>query len=294
MKAALLATLALSGPPLETPAAQLDAALQCPKGIGAQPVLLVHGTSTNTKESWSWNYQRAIPQACAVDLPDRALGDIQVAAEYVVHAVRKLHAASGAKVDVIGHSQGPLEPRWAIRWWPDVNEAVDDLVSLSGPHHGAATIDALCSAPECLPAALQMRSNANFLAALNAPDETPGAVDVTSVISLSDGLVIPPSTSELEGATNVVVQDLCPGREVNHWKILGDAATYAIVRDALDHPGGASLERVGTDVCQEDLMPGATYNDLFAGGFGLARDGGPYAASYPRVREEPELKEYAR
>jgi triacylglycerol esterase/lipase EstA (alpha/beta hydrolase family) len=289
VKAALLATLALT-----TPADKLDAALECPNGVGARPVLLVHGTSTNTAESWSWNYQRALPQACAVDLPDRALGDIQESAEYVVYAVRRLHAASGAKVDVIGHSQGPLEPRWAIKWWPDVRNAVDDLVSLSGPHHGAITIDALCAGPECLPAAWQMTSDSNFLAALNRDDETPGSVDVTSVISESDGLVIPPSTSELDGAANVVVQDLCPGREVDHWKILGDAATYAIVRDALDHPGGASLERVGTSVCAEDLMPGATYNDMFAGGFALARDGGPYAASYPRTREEPALREYAR
>ena len=137
---ALSAPAQAAGPPLTTPPDRLAAALTCPSSFPAtahEPVLLVHGTATNTEDSWAWNHARTLPalgfDVCAVDLPDRALGDIQVATEYVVHAVREIHARSGRRVDLIGHSQGTLEPRWAVKWWPDVRAAVDDLVLLAGP-----------------------------------------------------------------------------------------------------------------------------------------------------------------
>jgi hypothetical protein len=44
---------------------------------------------------------------CTVDLPDRALTDIQVSAEYVVYAVRHMREHYHSKVDILGHSQGP-------------------------------------------------------------------------------------------------------------------------------------------------------------------------------------------
>jgi triacylglycerol lipase len=81
-----------NGPALSVPESRLAAALACPAtfNAGRDPVLLVHGTATNSRDSWSWNYQRVLPAmgygVCTVDLPDRALGDIQVSAEYVVHA----------------------------------------------------------------------------------------------------------------------------------------------------------------------------------------------------------------
>ncbi|CAN5465043.1 hypothetical protein BH18ACT1_BH18ACT1_06010 [soil metagenome] len=103
-------------PALSVPTATLDAALSCPASFTSerQPVLLVHGTFVTPEENWSWNYGRALPargyDVCTVRLPARATGDIQVASEYVVHAVRRIAAQSGGKVDVLGHSQGGLEP----------------------------------------------------------------------------------------------------------------------------------------------------------------------------------------
>src|SRR4051794_41732416 len=97
-----------AGPKLRTPAKQLRAALTCPSAFthpAHEPVLLVHGTGLDANESWSWNYAKILPPAgfdtCAVTLPDDALGDIQVATEYVVYAVEDIRAKSGRKVDVI-------------------------------------------------------------------------------------------------------------------------------------------------------------------------------------------------
>jgi hypothetical protein len=49
----------------------------------------------------------------------RALTDIQISTEYVVYAVRQMRDHYHSKVDILGHSQGALEGRWAIKFWPD-------------------------------------------------------------------------------------------------------------------------------------------------------------------------------
>ncbi|MGH2688165.1 MAG: esterase/lipase family protein, partial [Actinomycetota bacterium] len=171
------------GPPLTAPATDLDAALHCPAGFGGtgEPVLLVHGLGATGAENWGWNLAGVLParglDVCTVDLPARAWTDIQASSEYVVHAVRTMAAAGGRKVDVVGHSEGGLQPRWAVRWWGDVREQDDDLVTLGTPHHGVVdpTLGLVRCPLPCFPGALwQMREGSDFLTALNAGDETPG------------------------------------------------------------------------------------------------------------------------
>ena len=216
---------AAEDPALSVPADAAAAALRCPVPVraGRSPVLLVHGTFTTAEESWSWGYGRALPRlgydTCTVALPDRAMADIQVSAEYVVAAVRALAAASGARVHVVTHSQGGLEARWAARWWATVRDQVDDLVMLASPNHGTSVAAGQTLAGLSCPACWQMRPGSAFLAALNAGDETPGEVSYTSLFSLTDVVVPqlpPPPTSALAGAANVLLQDVCPGRPVDH------------------------------------------------------------------------------
>jgi hypothetical protein len=94
--AAALAPTAQADPRLDVPAGGLRASLQCPRHFlhrRHNPVLLVHGTGLNADESWDWNYELALPPSgydwCAVTLPDRALGDIQVSSEYVVYGIER-------------------------------------------------------------------------------------------------------------------------------------------------------------------------------------------------------------
>ncbi len=286
-----------SGPNLSASKKRLAAALHCPSKFThdrRQPVLLVHGTGTDSDLSWSWNYERALPAAgfdtCAVDLPKRSYGDIQVAAEYVVYAVRRIYKRSGREVDVIGHSQGPMEARWAIRWWPDVRAHMDDLVGLSAPNHGIDT--AACDDGECAAAVWQLGSKSRFLAGLGSGDDTPGSVDQTSVISKSDGVVTPMSTSRLMGATNVVVQNLCPERQVDHVQMLYDAAVYAIALDALTHSGRAKPKRIDRAACRRARMPNTLTSGrdrlLTSFAFNLLGNQGEL------VHAEPRLKPYAR
>ena len=302
--AAVLAPLAVrpaaaaGGPALSVAEDRLAASLSCPGGFSGEhePVLLVHGTATNTHESWSWNYLRALPAlgipVCTVDLPDRALGDIQVSAEYVVHAIRTVAAASGQRIDVIGHSQGSLEPRWALRWWPDLRNLVDDNVGLGGPHHGASGADQVCMTGSCAPAAQQMRTGARFLAALNHGDETLDGVDYTSIFSAHDELVQPPASARLDGAVNLLVQDLCPGRYVHHAGLVHDPAVFHLVLDALTHPGPADVSRFDTATCHRAWMLGvtepATGNVMLYGPALLA------VTVHDKVADEPPVAPYAR
>jgi pimeloyl-ACP methyl ester carboxylesterase len=249
-------------PPYDVPADQLAAALDCPQPFTHpehEPVLLVHGTFTNGHENFSWNWELLLPTRgfdyCVVTYPDRGLGDMQVAAEYVAYAVQRMAAMSGRKVDIVGHSQGGLMPRWAIKWWPSVQALVDDDVMLAGPNHGVGLAANAEQSPVPLaPVMYQFSPTSNFIRALNADDESPGPVDYTSLYSLTDELVQPAApvpTAALEwGRTepnvrNVLLQDVCPGRLVDHLSIgTTDRLAQELALDALSHPGPADPSRL--------------------------------------------------
>ena len=286
------------GPALSLPAGDLAAALSCPGGFthpAHEPVLLVHGTAATPEENWGWNYAKVLPgqgyDVCTVRLPDRALDDIQVSSEYVVDAVRRIARQSGRKIDVLGHSQGGLQPRWALRWWPDVRLLVDDLVTIGAPHHGAQEADYV---PPylCTEACFQMAPKSKFIAALNSVDETPGDVSYTSIYSLNDELVQPTTTAPMAGAENIAIQDICPGRPVEHASMAADAAAFALVMDAFTHPGPADPGRIDRGVCSQGSFPGV---DPTAGFAALTEDIlESRSFPYHPVAGEPPLAPYAR
>lgn len=301
-----VAAQADTGPTLETDTAALDAALSCPDAfahLDRDPVLLVHGTGTNSEESWPWSLGIVLPAAgygvCTVDLPERALGDQQTATEHVVHAVRTMAAelaaaGSDRQVDIIGHSQGTLEPRWALRWWPDVRAATDELVQLAPPNQGTSSAETACGAGQCSPAVWQMVPGSDYLTALNTDDPVPAEVDITAIVSLSDDLVQPaPEASALPGAEVIVIQDLCPGRYVGHVQLLADAVAVALVLDALDHDGTADVERFDAATCQELTAPGTDPLAVAAGSTGVYANGAAAVTSGPQTDAEPPLRDYA-
>src|SRR6476646_7624743 len=185
-----LAALAFPAAALATPARTLERSLTCNgklTGLKRDPVLLVHGTFADSAINWSWNYKKVLPKrgitACTVDLPNLSAGDIQVSTEYVVAAVRSIARRSGRKVALLGHSQGGLEIRWALKWWPDIRTLVSDAVLLVTPNHGALYPDNTCTAPgACAASLFQMRSSSAFLGALNAGGEAIGKVPYTAVV----------------------------------------------------------------------------------------------------------------
>ncbi len=295
------------GPALSVSEADLSTAMVCTTATGrpAQPgpVLLVHGTGSNAEESWSGNYAIVLPElgydTCTIDLPNRALGDIQLSAEYVVAAIRRMNGGSGHRVNVLTHSQGGLEARWALKYWPDLAGRVDDLVTLAATNHGTPTANVIClqQVAACTASVNQQRVGSNFLAALNTDESVPAGVSYTSIYSLDDEIVttLPPNYSPaVNGATNILVQDVCPLHLTTHLMELTDGLVYALVLDAFTHAGTADPARIDPlSACLSLIAPGVTLNAF------LTANGPSYLAALIAVATgqaspEPPIAAYAR
>jgi hypothetical protein len=240
---------------------------------------------------------------CTVELPGNSMGDIQVAGEYVVHAIRKMHAEAGRKIAIIGHSQGGMLPRWALRFWPDTRAMVDDQIGFAGSNHGTIAAIPICL-PGCSPAFQQQRSDSEFTKALNSGQETFTGISYTEVYTHTDWVVVPnfdsSGSSSLHGGggeiSNVAVQDMCP-LDVNEHLLLGtiDPVAYALAVDALDHPGPAVPSRVAADPhfsCLALLMPGINPLTFATDLADAAAVLGTTIATYPHVSSEPPLACY--
>jgi triacylglycerol esterase/lipase EstA (alpha/beta hydrolase family) len=301
------ASLDRRGPALSVPADALAASLHCNGPLtrrGPAPILLVPGTTMDPQVGFSWNYERAFDRLgwrwCAVTLPFDATGDIQVAGEYVVNAVRTMSRASGQKVDVLGWSQGGMVPRWALRFWPDTRALVDDLVGLSPSNHGTTVADVACQL-SCNPSFWQQRSISAFTAALNSGAETFAGISYTVAYTRLDAVVVPnagpqPSSALRTGAgtvANVATQDVCPANTADHFAIGSyDAVGYAITMDALTHPGPAVPARIARSVCLQPFQPGVdpvTFATDYAAFLTYAGDS---SGNAPDVPAEPPLKPY--
>lgn len=299
-QAARAARVPVEGPPLTTPPDRLAAALDCPSDFPRsrrEPVLLVHGTGVDAALNWGWNYAPALRaqgyDVCTVDLPARSTGDIQESAEYVVHALAALHAATGRKADVVAHSQGGLQVRWGLTWWPGLQRTVDDVVSLGTPEHGTAAGDLLCALP-CAPAAHQMKRGSAFLTALNSGDPTPGDVAYTSIFTRDDLVVTPYRTAAKEGARNIGIQEVCGIRLVTHIGLVYDSVAFRLVLDALARPGPADPKRLPAGACLGDpYVPGVDAGDVVHATTVVAPAAATALAAAPKTRREPALRPYA-
>jgi triacylglycerol lipase len=278
--------------PYSVPRTTLDAALECSTAIDgggrAEPVLLVHGTGVTPEQNWGWSYRPALRTAgfevCWVRLPDAAFGDIQISAEYAARAIEVMNERTGEGIDVVGHSQGGLSLRWAIKWFP-AGALVDDYVGFASPNHGTRTATSAARAEKCFAACWQMRPGSAFLTALNRGDETPGDVSYTSIYTVNDEAVRPVESSSLAGATNVVIQDVCPGRPVEHLLLAGDAVTWELAVDALTHRGPADAARISPFACFKLGLPGATLD---------WPEHGAETVDVKYPSREPRLRPYAR
>lgn len=304
------APLTWAGPPLAVPAPTLAGALACTAGIthaARDPILLVPGTNLNPQTNFSWNYERALAAMrwpfCAVTLPYSAMGDIQVAGEYIVYALRTIARISGRRVDILGYSQGGMVPRWALRFWPDTRRLVRAFVGLDPSNHG--TLDAEVCQVSCPPAYWQQATLARFLQALNSGAETFSGVYYTVVYSRTDEVVVPNldaaspalGSSSLHTGTgwieNVAVQQVCPADASEHLAMGSyDAVGFALAMDAFAHEVTADPEHVPAGVCAEPFQPGVDPASFPADYAGYLAAIGEAAAASPEVSSEPPLKCY--
>jgi hypothetical protein len=292
-------------PALTIPKAELEAGYRCEGTVlrgGPQPLLFVTGTSTTAEEGYllvRGAFETLGRPVCLVNFPDYTTADIQVSVQYLVYAIRREAGEAGKPIAIFGISQGGLLPRFALTYWPSLRTKVSDVLAAAGTQHGT-TVAAGCSASfPCPPAVWQQATGSALLRALNSqPFEAPGPTAWTTVRSASDETVQPQTgphpTSALAGATNVLIQSVCPGRTTSHIGTEVDSVTFAALVDAISHKGPAKVSRFPADVCAHPYAPGlneTTTNNILTGSGGLLD---AQLATVPLVPAEPKVRAYVK
>jgi triacylglycerol lipase len=191
------------------------------------PILFVHGW-TESADYWytmiGWFEEDGWPRSyLSAYTYDTAVSNRISAEQEVKPRVEELLSATGAaRVDIVAHSMGSLNSRWYVKK-AGGEATVDDWVSLGGPNHGTLAAE-ICAELVCR----EMLPWSDFLAELNAGDETPGAVDYGTWWSPCDGIILPNTSVELEGATNT--ETAC----ISHRRLLEDRTVYEQVRDFVE------------------------------------------------------------
>lgn len=295
------------GPALSVPVAKLHSALACGAGIkhdDRNPILLVPGTDLTPKTNYSWNYERAFTSRhwayCAVTLPQSATGDIQVAGEYVVYAIRQLAKLSGRRVDILGYSQGGMVPRWALRFWPDTRRLVKAYVALDPSNHGTVDANATCRR-QCSAADWQQAAGSHFMTALNSYAETFAGIDYTVIYSHTDEIVVPNVNSRGSSSlhtgrgriVNIAVQQICPNDASDHLAMGSyDPVGYALAVDAFAHEGLANPKDVPASVCAQPFQPGVNPSTFPSDYANFLDQIGHAQQSAKQLPAEPPLKCY--
>lgn len=296
------------GPRLSVPPAKLRSSLACSPGIrhaDRNPILLVPGTDLTPETNYSWNYERAFSARhwayCAVALPESATGDIQVAGEYVVYAIRRLAQESGRRVDILGYSQGGMVPRWALRFWPDTRRLVKAFVALDPSNHGTLDANAACQL-KCSAADWQQAQRSHFMRALNSYAETFAGIAYTVVYSRTDEVVVPNLNSRGSSSlhtgqgriANIAVQQICPNDISDHLAMGSyDPVGYALAVDAFAREGLARAKDIPATVCAQPFQPGvdpATFPSDYAS---FLEQIGRAQESAKELSREPPVKCYA-
>jgi triacylglycerol esterase/lipase EstA (alpha/beta hydrolase family) len=222
------------------------------------PVVLVHGTFENQDDNWqalsplladnrycvySFNYGGS-----SASSPIQGTGDIPTSAEqlsvFVNHVLATTHAT---KVDIVGHSQGGMMPRYYLDFLGGATK-VNDLVGLSPSNHGTTEFGLLTLLSQlpggagtdfldigCTSCA-QQTAGSPFLQALNAGGDTVPGVTYTVIETRYDEVVTPYTSAFLSGprVTNITLQDQCPDDFSEHLTTPYDPNALHDVLNALD------------------------------------------------------------
>jgi triacylglycerol esterase/lipase EstA (alpha/beta hydrolase family) len=228
-----------------------------PTSAHPRPVVLVHGTFADMSDSWqalspllhdsgycvfAFNYGS---HDGAGLLGVYATGPIESSSQQLASFVGRVRAATGAvQVDLVGHSQGGMMPRYYLRYLGGAG-SVHTLVGLAPSNHGT-TLDGLFTLAGFFPGATgffgvcpaceQQAAGSAFLSELNAGSETVPGVSYTVIESANDEVVTPYTSAFMSGpsVTNILLQQQCPLDQGEHLSMPYDHIADADVLNALD------------------------------------------------------------
>jgi len=231
-----------------------------PSAAHPNPVVLVHGTLANMTVNWdSLSPLLKNNGYCVFALNFGGLvageiggtGDIAGSAAELSTFVDKVLRSTGAsKVDIVGHSQGGMMPRYYLKNLGGAAK-VGAMVGLAPSNHGTTLLGLAKLATYFpwtvgfvvglgCPSCLQQINTSSFVQDLNAGGDTVPGVQYTVIETKYDEVVTPYSSAFLSGpnVTNITLQDQCSVDASDHLSVAFDHIALRDVLNALDpaHP----------------------------------------------------------
>ncbi|MFD6532722.1 esterase/lipase family protein [Streptomyces sp. NPDC060184] len=112
--------------------------------------------------------------------------------------VDNVKAQTGAsKVAIVNHSMGGLVSQYYLKVLGG-NTSVSHLASIAGANHGTTYAGACLIYTTCQ----QMYPGSSFISQITSGDETPGTTKYATWYSACDGVILPYTSTKLDGATN--------------------------------------------------------------------------------------------
>ncbi|GAA4850991.1 lipase family alpha/beta hydrolase [Saccharopolyspora rosea] len=268
LAAAVLALCAVAQPAAAAPAQEVGPPgandWNCkPAPQHPRPVVLVHGLSGAAATNWAFlSPQLAKAGYCVFaltygkppGLPPITGGFAPMersAPELADFVDRVLDATGAGQVDLVGHSEGTVMPQYYLKFLggaPKVHRyvALTPLYDGTTVHSTSELLDRLAEevpglggiADTACGSCREFFHGSDFLTKLNAGGAAVPGVRYTTVMSRYDELVTPYTSGYLPGATNIVLQDVCPADPAEHVAVAFDPHVARLVLNALDpdHP----------------------------------------------------------
>lgn len=240
-----------------------------PSAEHPEPVVLVHGLTATMAANWqtispllanngycvfalNYGFDPAAPVPLNLIPATKSMRESSV--DDLAPFVDRVLAATGAqKVDIVGHSEGTVMPRWYIKHGggaAKVAKSVNLTPLNSGTQAGgqgliALALDALGVWDDLqlraeaygFGASLQMTTGSDYLEDVNSGDAYPAGIDYTFIMTRWDQVVVPHTSGMgpvAPNVTNIVVQDQCPLALFEHAGAAGDAVVAQDILNALD------------------------------------------------------------
>lgn len=217
------------------------------------PVVLVEGTFESMAKNWvtmSPYLKKAGYCVYALNYGETngvdATGPVADSAKQLAPFVDGvLTATKTEQVDLVGHSQGGMMPRYYLGFLGGATK-VHALVGIAPSNHGTAGVvvpppdfvptPAYTANPTCQACADQ-QAGSPFMTKLNSIGDTVKGPFYTVISTTHDEVVTPYTSQALAGSagqvTNIVIQNLCPADPIEHDQTPNDPVVQQLVGNAL-------------------------------------------------------------
>ncbi len=228
-----------------------------PSSAHPYPVILVHGTFANEALSWqALSPMLADAGYCVYGLNYGensmtlghffGLASVESSAQQLSDFVNKVLQSTGAsKVDMVGHSQGGMMPRYYIKNLGGASK-VNMLVGIAPSNHGS-TADGLTSVLQFFQqfgfslsdvgcdACTEQEQGSTFLQNLNSGGDTVSGPKYVVIESKYDEVITPYTNAFLSGPNvqNITLQNQCSTDYSEHISIIYDPVVLQDVMNAL-------------------------------------------------------------